>query len=370
MIRGCHAGYSPSSILHPLWLGSAVLPLRSLPLLLFKSTVPTTRRPPLRHRQSVKTPRARNRVVQEQSGPDTAELLPFLFETLFPTWLSRYCLERLLTPAPKAAKLPPWKRDAHLSQSFAKLFVLSVLSQVMKIIDPLAMLLALIGALLLCASCGKSGHTGKMKKEFSEAEFTRYSEAKEKALEKVLGPMHNIVGHAIIPFQVGGAVDMYYFPNGIAGTGFATMELIEPDGTGPKPNRIGTFELAAFTKLKMPPQDAKRDDQDPFNKIERRMCGILTVVGRYSYDAVLNPGETCEVPSKEGDPTHCLIFDEYQPNGLPFQIEGKKHCLLLCMEIFRSEMEYAMKNGSVPVLRKLKEKGHYPYSDLDREPVF
>jgi hypothetical protein len=230
--------------------------------------------------------------------------------------------------------------------------------------------LALIGALALCASCSRSGDVGKVKKEFSDAEFRQYSEAKEKALEKVLGPMDKMVGHAIIPFEVGGPVDMYYFPSGIAGTGFATMELIEPDGTGPKPNRIGTYELVAFTKLKMPPEDTKRDDEDPFTKVERRMCGILTMVGRYAYDAVLNPGETCEVPGKEGEPTKCLIFDEYQKNGVPFEIEGKKHCLLLCMEVFRSEMEYAMKNGSAPVLRKLKEKGHYPYSDLDREPVF
>jgi Suppressor of fused protein (SUFU) len=230
--------------------------------------------------------------------------------------------------------------------------------------------LALIIALALCASCSKSGNIAKVKKDFSDAEFSRYSEAKQKALEKVLGPMHNMVGHAIIPFQVGGAVDMYYFPSRITGTGFATMELIDPDGTGPKPNRIGTYELVAFTKLKMPPQDTKRDGKDPFNKIERRMCGILTMVGRYSYDAVLNPGETCELPWKEGEPTNCLILDEYQGNGVSFVIDGKKHCLLLCMEVFRSEMEYAMKNGGAPVLRKLKEKGYYPYSDLEREPVF
>lgn len=38
--------------------------------------------------------------------------------------------------------------------------------------------------------------------------------------------------------------------------------------------------------------------------------------------------------------------------------------------IHKSEMEYAMKNGSSGVIEKLKEKGYYPYSDLDRDPVF
>ena len=163
---------------------------------------------------------------------------------------------------------------------------------------------------------------------------------------------------------------MYYFPNGIPGTGFATMELIEPDGSGPKPNRIGTYELVAFTRLRMPLDDATKDADHPFTKMELRMRSVLTQVGRYSFEAVLNPGETCEIPGKDGKREHCLIFDEYRKGNAQFEIDGKRHCLLLCIEVFCSEMEYAMKNGSAVVLKKLKEAGHYPYSDLDREPVF
>lgn len=207
------------------------------------------------------------------------------------------------------------------------------------------------------------------KPKFSAEDYDRHYKAKESGIEAVLGKMHGLVGHAIIPFQIGGAVDMYYFPNGIPGTGFATMELIEPDGSGPKPNKIGTYELVAFTKIKMPDTEEKSDSH-PFNKIERRMCGILTTTGFYSYDAVLNPGETCEVPGKEGESNKCLILDQYSPAGRQFQIGDRRHCLLLCIEVFRSEMEYAMAHGSSVVLQKLKEKGHYPYSDLDREPVF
>jgi hypothetical protein len=39
------------------------------------------------------------------------------------------------------------------------------------------------------------------------------------------------------------------------------------------------------------------------------------------------------------------------------------------MEIFRSEMEFSMANGSGKLFELLKAKGYYPYSDLDREPV-
>jgi hypothetical protein len=43
---------------------------------------------------------------------------------------------------------------------------------------------------------------------------------------------------------------------------------------------------------------------------------------------------------------------------------------VLCIEVFPSEMKHAMENGSASLLRKLKAAGHYPYSDLDREPVY
>jgi hypothetical protein len=211
----------------------------------------------------------------------------------------------------------------------------------------------------------------KYQSKFSEEENERHYEIKQAALERILGPMHDLVGHALIPFQVGGAVDMYYFPNGIPGTGFATMELIEPDGSGPKPNRIGTYELVTFTREKIPPSDLKDDEDHPFNDIQGRMCAIMTSLGFYSYEAVLNPGETCEIPAGEEDePNYCLIFDEYKQDGVDFEIDGKKHCLLLVIEVFKSEMEYAMENGSTAVINKLKEKGYYPYSDLEREPVY
>ena len=206
------------------------------------------------------------------------------------------------------------------------------------------------------------------KPAFSDQEYDGHYETKRAALERILGPMHDLVGHALIPFSIGAAVDMYYFPNGVPGTGFATMELIAPDGSGPKPNRVGTFELVAFTRLTIPSTEKNPEDH-PFTSIDQRICGILTTLGSYSSEAVLNPGESCEIPGEEGRPTHYLIFDDYAPGGTPFEIVGTKHCLLLCLEVFQSEALYAMANGTAAVLKKLKKAGHYPYSDLDREVV-
>jgi hypothetical protein len=202
-------------------------------------------------------------------------------------------------------------------------------------------------------------------KQFTPEEWDKHYEQKSAGLENVLGKSLDLVGHAIIPFEMGGAVDMYYYPNGIKGTGFATMELILPDGTGPTPNRMGTYELVAFTKLHY---NDKMDGENSFSKIERRICGIFTGVGNFSFQAKLEPGETCELPSNK-EPNLCLIFDEYNPEGKEFRIGENKHGLQLVMEVFREEMDYARANGSAELFKLLKEKGVYPYSDLDRKPV-
>lgn len=201
--------------------------------------------------------------------------------------------------------------------------------------------------------------------EFSQEQYDKDYEEKKEGLETVLGEMYAMVGHAIIPFDIGGAVDMYYFQNHIQGTGFATMELLDPNGNGPKPNRFGTYELVAFTKE---PYTENEEKATAFNLIERRICGIFTTIGNYSFQAILNPNETCEVP-QDDEENRCLVFDIYQPDNKKFKIGKRQHHLLLCIEIFRSEMEFARKSGAEELFKKLKATGHYPYSDLNREPV-
>ncbi|MCZ8198674.1 MAG: hypothetical protein O9267_13805 [Flavobacterium sp.] len=48
---------------------------------------------------------------------------------------------------------------------------------------------------------GKSKEVEIPAREFTEDEYNKDYELKEKGLENVLGKMHGIVGHAIIPFQ-------------------------------------------------------------------------------------------------------------------------------------------------------------------------
>lgn len=62
----------------------------------------------------------------------------------------------------------------------------------------------------------------------------------------------------------------------------------------------------------------------------------------------------------------CLIFDLYSSAS---DEEPTPFGLMVIIEVFRSEMAYARKHGGAKLLERLKAKGHYPYSDVDREPV-
>lgn len=231
-------------------------------------------------------------------------------------------------------------------------------------------LLMLTAVAVACSfACAKKNTAAQVEttNEFSDEDYVHYFDSKKAALEKILGKMDDLVGRAAIPFTEGGAVDMFYFSNGIPGTGLATMELLTPVNNGLLAGKTGAYELVAFTKQRFPEPGKENDESQPFNIIERRLCGIMTSIGIYSLQASLKPGDTCEIPENEGGSERCLILDEYDPSGKDFVIENRKYRLLLCMEIFRDEMEYAMEFGSSALIEKLKAAGYYPYSDMDRK---
>ncbi len=201
------------------------------------------------------------------------------------------------------------------------------------------------------------------KPQAPEPDLGAFFDAKCRMLERALGPMATIVGHAIVPLQIGGAVDLYYYPNALPGTAFATMEVVEPGGGGPILGPFGHYEFVAFTRLRF-----EQRDETAYQHVENRLWGILTAGTKYSRVAALGPRETVEIPGEHEGEGNYVVLDEYQtPDDLA--LDGIRYRLLLVVEVFRSEMEFARQSGVPALWEKLDSAGYFPYSDLDRQPV-
>jgi hypothetical protein len=174
--------------------------------------------------------------------------------------------------------------------------------------------------------------------------------------------MDDMVLHAIIPFFLGGGLDLYTFSKCIPGTVFATQELITRDKQSrPKKGKAGYFELVAC----LPPGSKQVEENDGIRLVNR----ILNPVAMYASMAALSPGETAELPGEDGEPSQPLLLDAFNPKSVPFEFNGEKFALLLCMPITHDELAFARSEGSAALLAKLQATGAYPYADIKRPSV-
>lgn len=210
------------------------------------------------------------------------------------------------------------------------------------------------------------GKTNHRKPDPDGKAAEEWYEHKSRLMEGLLGPEHDMVMHAIIPYAVGGGLDLYYFPHRIAGIAVATKELSELPDEGSSNRSFSCYELAMFTRHALNLDEA-HNQETAFGKAHANINAILNIVAPYSATASLNPNETCEfpveMPSVGGK---CLIFDDY---GSRSDETVRRFGMLAVIEVFRSEMDFARRHGGAQLIAKLKSAGHYPYSDLDREAV-
>src|ERR1700741_2342275 len=90
----------------------------------------------------------------------------------------------------------------------------------------------------------------------------RWGEQKSAMMEAMLGREHDMVMHAIIPYAIGGGLDLYYFPHGVPGTAIATKELSEVPNEGSSNSVYRSYELVMFTRHPLSLDDAKDDTTD------------------------------------------------------------------------------------------------------------
>lgn len=199
-----------------------------------------------------------------------------------------------------------------------------------------------------------------------EERAREWYEHKSRLMEASLGREHDMVMHAIIPFYVGGGLDLYYYPHGIPGTAIATKELSELPNEGSSNDEYRCYELVMFTRHPLD-LNAAKDDGTAFGRAHASINAILNLIARYSAEATLNPEETCEFPADmKTVGGKCLIFDGYARHSDHI---ARDFGLLAIIEVFPSEMNYARKHGGGKLIAMLRDGRHYPYSDLDRDPV-
>ena len=265
--------------------------------------------------------------------------------------------------------------------------------------------------------------------DFTDEEYQRSTEIKEKKIEEFVGPQADTVIHAIIPYAVGGPLDGYLHPSSkYGGTFFVSEELVDPSFSSPSNSMFHSFELAMATRKECPAKYFKdgaaeededgqteeqgkkssffrmlfrhKDVKEDFDKTTRRFINIMTRIGRYiESGATVNRYETLEFP-KDFDVKdcagRCFVFDAigtpYAAEDVPlkellasfdrdvYEVPQEDRAmrdpnkpgtfgLLLLIEVDRSEMNLARKIGGDKFIEKFKEKGFWPFSDLDREKI-
>lgn len=204
----------------------------------------------------------------------------------------------------------------------------------------------------------------------ADADAEQWYDKKSAWMEEILGPEHDTVLHAIIPYAVGGALDIYYYLQESRtgrGTCMATKELSPLPTSAPSNDKFSCYELVICTRHPMATKTSSDDNQGAYDTAEQKMRRILHHIAMYTEQAILNPLETCEFPEEMDElGGRCLIFDDFGSRG-----DSEVECfgILLVMEVHRSEMQYAREQGTANLISKLKDAGHYPYSDTDRIPV-
>lgn len=189
--------------------------------------------------------------------------------------------------------------------------------------------------------------------------------------EKHFGAMHKQVLASPIPWQFGGAIDLWIFPNSkIDGTILTSMQLVANGNTPQKKGTLGKYELAAVLRETPPAESLPTDEDSPFNTNLYKARSLLTGLAHYSEMAILKPGETAEIPSDDPDtPNTYLLFDVLLTPD-PVNIVGKDPiAVLLVMEITKSEFEHKQNHGGQSLINTLKQAGAYPYIFPDRDPV-
>jgi hypothetical protein len=183
-------------------------------------------------------------------------------------------------------------------------------------------------------------------------DYEQWWNARLAAMVVILGPPEDFVHHAPQPLYLGGFADVLEFRHYIPGFAYVTSDLIGESQQ--HKSRLGNYELIICTR--------EKSEWAP---------NIISRLAKYTLEAALQPGDTMDLGDavSEGSTISALIFAEPEVKNNQFDVGGLKAGLLLCIGITTEELNVCHQQGSDVILKKLKEQGIFPYTDLRRKTV-
>ncbi|NGN97873.1 suppressor of fused domain protein [Grimontia sp. S25] len=189
-------------------------------------------------------------------------------------------------------------------------------------------------------------------------------ETKSRLMASFFGEENHLHYFSIIPASAGGNYCMYYYPNsGRGGTSIATKQLSTDDGTGAYSVAMGRYELVIQTRHRMPESGEIKFGDSDFGKANQQLSAVLQTVATYAQNTQLEPFQTIE--SAEGPHWYGAILLGLQNSTSQQHDFG----MMLIVQVHKSELEFARKNGTEKLIGLLEKHSMFPFSDLDRPPV-
>ena len=169
------------------------------------------------------------------------------------------------------------------------------------------------------------------------------------AMERVFGKSADVVLHAVVPFEfgvgLGGRADIVQFTHYVDGVVYATCDLL--GNSAQVANSLGSYELAICHRF--------HEDWGP---------EVIAALAYYTLDAQIEAGHTMDIRSsvpKESRIT-AFLFHEFAR----FDFRDKPAGVLLCIGITAEELSACRRGQGNRVLKALKAKGIYPFTDMNR----
>lgn len=183
-------------------------------------------------------------------------------------------------------------------------------------------------------------------------DWERIWDARLSALKQILGNPEDSVFHAAFPFEHGGLADVVTFSHFVDGKTYVTADLTGP-GTNQRPSSLGNYELMVCVREETP-----------------ELAEMISQLAAYTREAALEPGDTMEFGDKSSDSAISALFFIYPgEEPLYFEFLGQRYGLLLCVGITAEELALTKEQGNDLLWALLKERGVFPYTDLDRQSV-